>query len=158
MPVWLRPYQICEDVISMKPIVEAADFQAQSRLDMLKDRARRCVCKYCGGPLRLKRIIFSDYEDARVEIFCEGCDRIEFGTEPQIYRNARYFVDELHFNCYPDLDVNERSRQLNIAKVCEIMAWGDQNLGLLDECGFTVPVQTRAAIGECLIFTDDDLD
>ena len=44
-------------------------FRSEKRLDMLKKRTKRCVCKYCGGRLKLRRIIFSDYEDARIEIF-----------------------------------------------------------------------------------------
>lgn len=36
-----------------------------SRVEILKKRAERCRCKYCGRELRLKRITFSDYEDAR---------------------------------------------------------------------------------------------
>ena len=98
-------------------------FQAQGRVEMLKGRAKRCVCKYCGGRLRLKRIIFSDHEDARVEIYCDNCERIEYGVEQEIYQSARYFVDELKFNCYPNQDANESTRRMTIAKVCEIMAW-----------------------------------
>lgn len=60
---------------------------------MLKKRTKRCVCKYCGGKLKLRRIIFSEYEDARIEIFCSQCDRIEFGVEPEISRSAEYFVE-----------------------------------------------------------------
>ena len=104
-------------------------YQSASRLEMLRQRVQRCVCKFCGQGLYLRRIIFSDYEDARVEIFCEHCGRIEFGVEREIYASARYFVEEMGFNYYPELDDNEQTRQMNIAKVCEIMAWENQNLG-----------------------------
>lgn len=135
-------------------------YQATGRLDMLKRRAKRCVCKYCGGPLKLRRIIFSDHEDARVEIFCIDCDRIEFGVEPEIYQSAKYFVDELKFNCYPDLDDNQQTKRMSVAKVCEIMAWENKNLGIIDEEGFQVvlPKQEKTnLIGECVILTDHDL-
>lgn len=139
--------------------MEQFGYQAQGRLHMLKKRAKRCVCKFCGGSLRLRRIIFSDFEDARIEIFCEHCERIEYGCEPEIYRNAKYFVEELAFTCYPNLDVNERTKQMTIAKVCEIMMWGDQNLGFLDDDGFTGPVKmNQGMIGERLLLTDDDLE
>lgn len=69
------------------------DFQSKKRLDVLKKRAKRCVCKYCGGELKLRRIIFSSFEDARVEIFCKDCERIEYGVEPQIYQSAKFFVE-----------------------------------------------------------------
>lgn len=138
--------------------MEDLSYQVQGRLEMLKERSKRCVCKYCGGQLNLRRIIFSDFEEARIEIFCNNCDRIEFGCEKEIYRNAKYFVDELHFNCFPDLQKNEQTRKMNIAKVCEIMQWGDKNLGLLDNHGFTVPIQQNAKIcGEDIILDDDDL-
>ena len=133
-------------------------FQAQGRGDMLKGRAKRCVCKYCGGRLRLKRIIFSDHEDARVGIYCDNCERIEYGVEQEIYQSARYFVDELKFNCYPNQDANESTRRMTIAKVCEIMAWENKNLGLLDRDGFRVPLEVNGNIlGECIILTDEDL-
>ena len=133
-------------------------FQAQGRVEMLKGWAKRCVCKYCGGRLRLKRIIFSDHEDARVEIYCDNCERIEYGVEQEIYQSARYFVDELKFNCYPNQDANESTRRMTIAKVCEIMAWENKNLGLLDRDGFRVPLEVNGNIlGECIILTDEDL-
>lgn len=138
--------------------MQGSEARSGERLALLKERTKRCVCKYCGGALRLRRIIFSDFEDARVEIFCERCDRIEYGCEPEIYRNARYFVEELDFSCYPDLEANERTRRMNIAKVCEIMIWGDQHLGFLVDEGFTVsPKASRMLVGECVVLTDDDL-
>lgn len=133
-------------------------FQAAGRVEMLKGRAKRCVCKYCGDRLRLKRIIFSDHEDARVEIYCDNCQRIEYGVEQEIYQSARYFVDELKFNCFPNQDDNQSTRRMNIAKVCEIMAWENKNLGLLDRDGFRVPLEVNGNIlGECIILSDEDL-
>lgn len=135
------------------------DFQSKKRLDVLKKRAKRCVCKYCGGELKLRRIIFSSFEDARVEIFCKDCERIEYGVEPQIYQSAKFFVESTHFNCFPDLDDNERTKQMTISKVCEIMAWQDQNFGILDAEGFTMPLDfNENVVGECVTFTEDDLD
>lgn len=134
-------------------------YQAVSRIETLKERTKRCVCKYCGEPLRLRRIIFSDFEEARVEIFCDNCDMIEYGVEPEIYRNAKYFVEVLGFNCYPYFDENERTKRMNIAKVCEIMTWGDKNLGILSDDGFQVPIKIdHSMIGEMLFLTDQELD
>ncbi len=128
------------------------------RLDMLKGRTKRCVCKYCGGNLRLKRIIFSNYEEARVEIFCQSCDRIEFGVEPEIYLSAKFFVEESGFNYYEDLEDNARTKQMNIAKVCELMSWQDLNLGILDKEGFLVPLAMNDRfLGECITLKDRDL-
>ena len=123
-------------------------YQAAGRVEELRGRAKRCCCKYCGGKLELRRIIFSDDEDARIELFCSQCDRIEYGIEPEIYNNAIQFVDRLKFNIYADLDDNEKTRRMNIAKVCEIMAWGDKNLGILDGNGFNVPVKNCTEVSD----------
>lgn len=128
------------------------------RVDTLKQRAGRCCCKYCGGPLSLKRLIFSDFTDARVEIYCEHCERIEYGVESEIYKSARNFVDNLGFNYYTDMDQNAQTRRMNIAKVAEIMAWGYRNTGLLNDDGFTVPLSYKDTMMEqCLVITDDML-
>lgn len=140
-------------------IKEKMNFHSQRRFHILKKRTKRCVCKYCGGKLKLKRIIFSEYEDARIEIFCSGCERIEFGVEPEIYSSAKFFVENSQFNCYPDLDQNETTKKMTIAKVCEIMAWQNQNLGLMDEDSFHVKLNLNENfLGECITLTDEDLD
>ena len=136
----------------MKP-----SYRAQGRTEMLRKRAKRCVCKYCGGPLRLKQLVFSEYDDARVEIFCRDCDRIEFGVEPEIYEIAQYFVEQTSFNHYPELDDAEQTKRMNIAKVCEIMSWENKGLGILGDEGFAVPVDKSLFLGECLHVTEDDL-
>lgn len=123
-------------------------YQVEGRVEELRGRAERCCCKYCGGELKLRRIIFSDDEDARIELFCSDCDRIEYGVEPEIYNNAAHFVDYLKFDIYPDLEDNEKKRRMNIAKVCEIMSWGDKNLGILTKNGFSVPVTNNTEISE----------
>lgn len=134
-------------------------YSSEERLEGLKKRARRCVCKYCGSPLKLRRIVFSEYEDARVEIFCSHCDRIEHGVEPEVYACAQYFIDELEFNCYPDLDDSETTRQLNIAKVSEISSWTLKNLGLLGEDGFQTDIKMKDfLVAECLVLTNHDLN
>ena len=133
-------------------------YGAEGRIEMLKNRTGRCVCKYCGGPLVLRRIIFHDVEDVRVEIYCENCDRIEFGVEPEIYSSARNFVDNLEFDCYEGLDANEKKRQMNIAKVSEILSWGCRNLGLLNQKGFQVPLQMKPSDWtECLVLSSEEL-
>lgn len=143
----------------MNTIEDKSSYNSETRLNMLKKRTKRCVCKYCGGALKLRRIVFSDYEDARIEIFCESCNRIEFGVEPAIYSSAEFFVENSKFNCYPDMDDNGLTKQMTIAKVAEIMAWVNQNLGFLNSEGFTVPLKmNRNFIGECITLSEDDLD
>ena len=139
-------------------VQKITSFHSQRRLDMLKKRTRRCRCKYCGGKLKLRRIIFSEYEDGRIEIFCNNCNRIEYGVEPEIYSSAVFFVENSGFNCFPDLDKNEKTKQMNISKVCEIMSWQNQNLGIMNEDGFCVPLQINENfVGECITLSEEDL-
>ena len=120
-------------------------YQSESRMENLKRRAKRCVCKYCGQPLSLKRILFSDHTDARVEIYCDVCQRIEYGVAPEIYQSAQNFV-------------NEETYRMNVAKVAEIIAWGYQSGGLLDENGFTVPLKRQGHLqDQCLVITEQEL-
>ena len=139
-------------------IKEKIDYSSQKRLEMLKQRAKRCKCKYCGGNLVVRQLSFHNLEEARIEIFCRSCDRIEFGVEPEVYLNAKFFVEETGFNCYPDLDDSERTKQMTIAKVCEIMTWENQNIGILTPDGFQVELHMNEHyIGECITLSDTDL-
>ena len=132
---------------------------SEVRMEELKTRVHRCVCKYCGSPLKLKKIIFSELDEARIEIFCSHCDRIEYGVEPEVYTCAKYFVDELGFNHYPDLDESESTRQMNIAKVCDVATWSLKNLGLLNELGFCTDIHMKdSLVAECVLLTNKDLD
>lgn len=134
--------------------MEKGIYNNSQRVATLKARQGRCCCKYCGGKLEIRRIIFSEDEEARIELFCSECDRIEYGVEPEIYQNAVYFVDYLQFDHYPDFDKNEQTRRMNIAKVCEIITWGAKKLGLLDRNGFNVPVLRSQEISDdCLILS-----
>lgn len=137
--------------------MEELSYRAVGRSAMLKERAKRCVCKHCGRRLRLKQLVFGEYDDARIEIFCRNCDRIEFGVEQEIYESAKYFVEQTDFDYYPDLDDSEQTRRMNIAKVCEIMDWQDKMLGFLDKDGFTTEPQKTPYMGECLRLTDEEL-
>lgn len=133
-------------------------YTAGNRLDTLKARTKRCVCKYCGQPLTLKRLIFSDFTDARIEIYCDHCERIEYGVEPEVYQSAKNFVENITFDYYTDMDKNEKTHQMNIAKVAEILSWGCRNMGLMDDAGFRVPVDVQAQqMDQCLVITDDEL-
>ena len=48
---------------------------------------------------------------------------------------------------------------MTVAKVCEIMAWENKNLGFLSDEGFLVPVQNNHLLsGECFVLSDEDID
>lgn len=133
-------------------------YHSKGRIKMLKERTTRCVCKYCGNRLRLKQLNFSDVDEARVEIFCNNCDRIEFGVEREIYESAKYFVEQTGFNYYQDLDDTEKTKRMNISKVCDIMAWQDKMLGFIDKNGFVYPIKKTFYMDECLHVTDEMLN
>ena len=95
----------------------------------------------------------------RIEIFCKNCNRIEFGVEPEIYKSARFFVEQTEFNYFQNMDNTDSILQMNIAKVSEIMSWICQNLGILEDTGFNIPLNVNENfIGEFLVLKDKDLD
>ena len=132
--------------------------EKESRTEMLQKRSERCVCKYCGGKLRIKSISFNEIVDGRTELYCDKCGRIEYGVEPEIYQNAKFYVEEFDYNCYPDLDYTEATKQMSIARVAEIMDWLTTNLGIVNADGFSVPIKMdKNRVSECLHLTDSDL-
>lgn len=107
----------------------------KNRLEELKKRVKRCCCRSCGSTLELRRIIYGKIEDARVEIFCPECGKIEYGVETEIYNVAKYFVEEMQYNAFTDMDETEKTKQMSTAKVGEIISWAYKNMGLVDQDG-----------------------
>ena len=131
----------------------------KERLEELKIRTKNCCCRYCGGELELRRILYGNVNKGRVEIFCKECDRIEYGMNREIYEIAKYFVDAFDFNIYTENDDSIKTYQMNVAKVCDIIAWGCKNLGILEYDGFKVPINiTDTILGEDVVLYDADLD
>lgn len=129
------------------------------RVQELRVRAKRCRCKYCGGKLHLKQIVYNTTIEPRIEIFCENCDRIEYGVEPEIYQLAKYYVDEFGCDYYPELDDNYTKDRMNTAKVCEIMFWALNGLDYLDMDGFKFPYKMdKRLAGESVELDYDALD
>ena len=116
------------------------DVERKNRIETLKERKKHCCCRYCGGELELRRVIFSDYDNARVEIFCSECNRIEYGVEKEIYENAKYFVEKIDYNYFSNLADNEETKRMNVAMVCDVISYFCKNMHLIDEHGFCVPV------------------
>lgn len=118
------------------------------RIEEMREREKRCCCKYCGSSLEIRVIIFNKYGGAGAELYCPSCHKIEFGTEPKIFQAAKSFVDELGFNYFLDLEENERTYRLNIAKVCEILGWGWQSMGYLNRNGLQSNNSSDNALNE----------
>ena len=115
-----------------------------SRLRQLNIRKDHCCCKYCGNDLEIRRMTFGTNEDVRVELYCSICEKIEFGVEKEIYAVAEYFVEEMEFQCYFDIEDTALQRKMNVAKVAEIISWGFVHLGYTTEKGFTYPINVPA--------------
>lgn len=108
--------------------------------------------------MRLRQIVFSDVNDAKIELYCNHCEKIEYGVEKEIYLSAENFVDQLEFDYYEGMDDNEKKRQMNIAKVCEIIGWSCKHLGIIDEEGFTLPLDVHPdGADECLVMFSKDV-
>ena len=128
------------------------------RIQELRDRAARCRCRYCGHPLTLRKITYAAYDEAKIELFCEQCNRIESGAEPEIYKIAEYYVDAMKYDHFPNLDNSFRKRRMNISIICDILTWGFKNSGLLDKDGFNVPLNLdEDLMGEAFSLSDSYL-
>lgn len=99
------------------------------------ERSKRCVCKYCGSPLEMRLVVFNRYGGEGVELYCPQCNRIEFGTEPEIYCLASEFVEGFEFNYFPDLMENEACSRMNVAKISQIFGWLLKRIDMLDRQG-----------------------
>lgn len=139
-------------------IAKKLAFDTEKRLTNLREREKRCVCKYCGGSIRLRHIIFSEYDDARIDLYCDACEQIEFGVEPEIYQSAKYYTEYLGYDYYAELEDNDRNKRMNIARVCEIIDWGLRHIGFADENGYTAkPVEKEHIEGQCIVVDDNDI-
>ena len=136
-----------------------SQFNNSRRVKELTGRVERCCCRYCGSPLEIKRITFNNFEDARIEIFCTNCERIEYGTEPEIYQSAKYFVEHYDFNWYTYLDENAQTKQMTIAKICDILSLQNKFLGFMDQDGFKVPVHIdKEQLSSGVTLSDAEVD
>lgn len=133
--------------------------EQSNRIQELRQRALRCRCRYCGNPLTLRKITYAAYDEAKIELFCEQCNRIEIGVEPEIYKIAEYYIDEMKYDHYPNLDNSVRKRRMNIAVICDILDWGYKNSGMLTKEGFCVPVRLdEDLMGEAFSVSDSYLE
>lgn len=111
-------------------------------------RAERCCCKMCGAPIKPKLVLYDRYGGHGVELYCEHCQKIEYGTEPEIFQLAQKFIETFEFNYFPEMEENERCEQLNVAKMCDIISWIFEEIDLLDDTGVNLNVKKRSENNE----------
>ncbi|MGI1658286.1 MAG: hypothetical protein ACRKFN_04865 [Desulfitobacterium sp.] len=99
-------------------------------------RVKRCCCKLCGGPLTIKHMIYNKYGGQGFEIYCNHCQKIEYGTEPEVYALARKYVESFQYNYFIDMAEDRRNEMLNTAQLCEIIGWSFSQIGLINGDGF----------------------
>ena len=129
------------------------------RVERLKQRAKYCCCRYCGGELHVRQIVFHTQAAARIELYCDQCQKIEYGVEQEAYASARAFVTATAFNHFPELEDNEQRFQMNVAKVCNLTSWQLRYLGLTGENGFIVPTQIKeSGMDMCTRIDEDSLE
>lgn len=102
---------------------------------IVAERAKRCVCKMCGGALEVKIVIYNKYGGSGIELYCPHCEKIEYGTEPEIYKIAKDYVQHVEYDYFPEMENDERHQQLNIAKVCETLSWVFKRIKIMDKTG-----------------------
>ena len=122
----------------------------------MRERADRCCCRYCGGSLEVRCLSYSNCDLARLELYCPDCNRIEFGIERVLYEKACYFLEETGFDYFPDVSAPEQKRQMNRAKVCEIIGWLLKDMGLLGDDGFSKEMpEIREICSSSSLYEDD---
>lgn len=57
------------------------------------------------------------------------------------------------------MDDNAQTKQMTIAKICDILTWQNQQLGFQDQDGFKVPVNMKEELqGQSMTISDEELN
>ena len=133
--------------------------QKLPRVEHLKERAKDCCCSYCGGDLAVRRILYQTTAEYRIELYCDNCEKIEYGVPRALYDSAKAAIERLGFNYYPETEEGVTRNQMNIAKLSTLTAWQLRSLGMIDDErlkdaaeGSTQSMDTNTIVSE------DDLD
>ena len=150
---------ISMDVLTQLNINFREEKEQEVRINEMRKRASRCVCRYCGNPLTLRKLTYAAYDEAKIEIYCEHCDRIEYGTEPEIYKIAKYYVNKMGFDHYLYMDESVRKNQMNISMICSILEWGYKSIEILEKDGFNIEIHfDENKISDVVSFTNTILE
>ena len=133
--------------------------QKLPRVEHLKERAKRCCCSYCGGELAVRRILYQTTAESRIELYCDSCEKIEYGVPRALYDSAKAAVERMGFNYYPETQEGARRNQMNIAKLSTLTAWQLRYLGLEEDERLDKAVQGAAqGMDAVTVVAEADLD
>jgi hypothetical protein len=133
--------------------------QKLPRVEHLKERSKDCCCSYCGGDLAVRRILYQTTAEYRIELYCDNCEKIEYGVPRALYDSAKAAIERLGFNYYPETQEGITRNQMNIAKLSQLTAWQLRYLGMIDDDRLKEGVEGSAqSMDANTIVSEEDLD
>ncbi len=133
--------------------------QKLPRVEHLKERAKDCCCSYCGGDLAVRRILYQTTAEYRIELYCDNCEKIEYGVPRALYDSAKAAIERLGFNYYPETEEGVTRNQMNIAKLSTLTAWQLRYLGMIDDERLKDAAEgSTQSMDANTIVSEDDLD
>ncbi len=133
--------------------------QKLPRVEHLKERAKDCCCSYCGGDLAVRRILYQTTAEYRIELYCDNCEKIEYGVPRALYDSAKAAIERLGFNYYPETEEGVTRNQMNIAKLSTLTAWQLRYLGMIDDERLKDAAEgSTQSMDTSTIVSEDDLD
>lgn len=133
--------------------------QKLPRVEHLKERSKDCCCSYCGGDLAVRRILYQTTAEYRIELYCDNCEKIEYGVPRALYDSAKAAIERLGFNYYPETQEGVTRNQMNIAKLSQLTAWQLRYLGMIDDDRLKEGTEGSAqSMDANTIVSEEDLD
>ena len=133
--------------------------QKLPRVEHLKERAKDCCCSYCGGDLAVRRILYQTTAEYRIELYCDNCEKIEYGVPRALYDSAKAAIERLGFNYYPETQEGVTRNQMNIAKLATLTAWQLRYLGMADDDRLKTGTEgSTQSMDASTIVSENDLD
>lgn len=133
--------------------------QKLPRVEHLKERAKDCCCSYCGGDLAVRRILYQTTAEYRIELYCDNCEKIEYGVPRALYDSAKAAIERLGFNYYPETEEGVTRNQMNIAKLSTLTAWQLRYLGMIDDERLKEASEgSTQSMDANTVVSEDDLD
>ena len=129
------------------------------RVEQLKARTKSCCCSFCGGELSVKRVLLQTSPDWRIELYCDTCEKIEYGVPQALFDSAKAAVERLGFNYYPEMEAGATRTQMNISKLATLTSWQLRYAGLDDDERLGAPVAVGASgMDATTVVADSELD